>query len=512
MTAKMRKRGLPIPFRAVAALLLILFQIAVLITLIYLLSVKFLWVYTLFEILSILLAIVLICKKDNNYYKMSWVVFILAIPLFGGIIYLIWGGNRIFPHIKKRLRHSQRDQGMYLVQNLHVESRLEYEDLHHSRQSKYLRRESGYPVYSGTTTEYLSPGEVLFPRLLEELESAKNYIFIEFFILSEGYMWDKIQSILKRKAAEGVEVKIIFDDFGSIMRQGRDFVKELRGEGIEVSVFNPIRPSVDLFMNNRNHRKIVVIDGKVAITGGFNIGDEYINRVRMFGYWMDSGLILKGDAVTSFVVMFCNMWRFINSTDINIRRYIGYHSEPAATGFVQPYCDGPLDNRNPAKGIYMQILNTAQRYVYITSPYLILDDEMLTALCLAAKSGIDVRIITPAKWDKWYVHPVTQYYYEDLLKAGVKIYEYTPGFMHSKLFVSDDRVATVGTVNMDFRSFYFHFECGVWMCGTPSVMDIKRQFNSLLQQSSEITLSDWRRRPLGQKLKQSLFHMFAPFM
>lgn len=443
---------------------------------------------------------------------MTWVVFILAIPLFGGIIYLIWGGNRIFPHIKKRLQYSQRDQNMYLVQNLHVESRLEYEDVHHSRQSRYLRRESGYPVYSGTTTEYLSPGEVLFPRLLEELEAAEDYIFIEFFILAEGHMWDQVHRILKRKAAQGVKVKIIFDDFGSIMRQSKDFVTELRNNGIEVSVFNPLRPSVDIFMNNRNHRKIVVIDGKTAITGGFNIGDEYINHIKKHGYWMDSGLLLKGDAVTSFVVMFCNMWRFINSTDMNIRRYISHHSVPEAAGFVQPYCDGPLDSRNPGKGIYMQILNTAQRYVYITSPYLILDDEMLTALSLAAKSGIDVRIITPAMWDKWYVHPVTQYYYEDLLKAGVRIYEYTPGFMHSKLFVSDDRVATVGTVNLDFRSFYFHFECGVWMCSTPAVMDIKRQYIQLLKQSHEIKLTDWRRRPLRQKLKQSLFHMFAPFM
>ena len=495
-----------------AASLLILLQIAVVITLIYLLSVKFLWVYTLFEFLSILLVIVLICKKGNTYYKMTWVVFILAIPLFGGIIYLIWGGNRIFPHIKKRLQYSQRDQNMYLVQNLHVESRLEYEDVHHSRQSRYLRRESGYPVYSGTTTEYLSPGEVLFPRLLEELEAAEDYIFIEFFILAEGHMWDQVHRILKRKAAQGVKVKIIFDDFGSIMRQSKDFVTELRNNGIEVSVFNPLRPSVDIFMNNRNHRKIVVIDGKTAITGGFNIGDEYINHIKKHGYWMDSGLLLKGDAVTSFVVMFCNMWRFINSTDMNIRRYISHHSVPEAAGFVQPYCDGPLDSRNPGKGIYMQILNTAQRYVYITSPYLILDDEMLTALSLAAKSGIDVRIITPAMWDKWYVHPVTQYYYEDLLKAGVRIYEYTPGFMHSKLFVSDDRVATVGTVNLDFRSFYFHFECGVWMCSTPAVMDIKRQYIQLLKQSHEIKLTDWRRRPLRQKLKQSLFHMFAPFM
>lgn len=509
--AKQHKRGVKLPVRVILIALLIGIQLAVLVASIYFLSYKAIWLYVLFEAVSICMVIYVVNQRKNPSYKIMWVVFILIFPLMGGVIYLFWGGGRIFPHLKKRMRRCEKEVRPVLRQDPRVESRLEFVDMLHARQSRYLRRESGFPVYTATSAEYFSPVEKGWPRLLEELEKAEHYIFIEFFILAQGKMWDSVHQILARKAAAGVDVRIIFDDFGSCTRQYRGFAKGLRAEGIQVSVFNPLRPSLDLFMNNRNHRKMVIIDGKTAISGGFNIGDEYVNLWHVHGHWMDNLFILKGDAVRSYLAMFCAMWSFITRRKMDIRPCLTSCPAPAE-GFVQPYCDGPLNDRNPAEGLYMQILNTAQRYVYITTPYLILDSEMTTLLCLAAKSGIDVRIITPKIWDKWYVHPATQYSYEELLEAGVRIYEYTPGFIHSKIFVSDDRVATVGTVNMDFRSFYFHFECGTWFSNMDVVGDIKADVLRIMEKSEEIRLDKWRRRPLGMRLKQSILHLFAPFM
>ena len=324
-------------------------------------------------------------------------------------------------------------------------------------------------------------------------------------------MWEEIHTILRKKVAAGVEVKVIFDDFGSIKRQHKDFISRLRWEGIGVSVFNPINPLMNIFMNNRDHRKIVVIDGKTAFTGGINIGDEYINLKKRFGHWMDSGIMLKGNGVKSFVAMFCSMWEFITRKKLRVSDY--WVDSPAIDdGFVIPYSDDPLNGKNPAEGLYMQILNTAQRYVYIATPYLIIDNSMKNAIRMAAKSGIDIRIITPYIPDKWYVHPVTQYNYLELLEAGVKIYEYLPGFIHSKLFVSDDKVATVGSVNMDYRSFVFHFECGVWVCDNSTVLDVKKHINEIVSQSKEIKLEEWRKRSVWLKLKQAVLHVFAPFM
>jgi cardiolipin synthase len=268
---------------------------------------------------------------------------------------------------------------------------------------------------------------------------------------------------------------------------------------------------MNVFMNNRNHRKIIVIDGKTALTGGINIGDEYINEIERFGYWVDSAIIIKGKAVISFLAMFCSMWEFTAKKPLIMRDYLAEHNI-INDGFYIPYCDNPLNSTNPAQGIYMQIISTAQKYVYITTPYLILDNEMLSVLSLAAKSGVDIRIITPHVPDKRYVHPVTQYYYSELLDAGVKIYEYTPGFIHSKLFVSDDSVATVGTVNMDYRSFNFHFECGVWCSGAKTIKDVKANFIEISEKSQEIDKNEWDKRSLFLRFRQSILHLFAPLM
>ena len=506
------RRGAHVRTRLMLYAILVILQIALFATVTYFFAAQKIWLFSTFQAISLIIVVRILTKRGNPSYKLMWIVFILLFPLVGGLAYLIWGGGRIFPHIKKRMRKFSHGSTSFLKQDPKTRSRLVYEHLHHSRQSDYLNKVSRFPVYDGTDCTYLSPGEIALPVILRELEKAEKFIFIEFFILAEDEMWEPIHKILLEKQKAGVDIRIIFDDFGSITRQYRGFVKRLQSEGIKVSVFNKIQPSIKLFMNNRNHRKIIVIDGKVAFTGGMNIADEYINVTPRFGYWMDCAVMIKGKAVTSFTVMFLSMWGFCVNKKQRYSNYIPDYTVPDAMGFVQPYCDSPIDDKHPGEGIYMQMLNNAQKYVYIATPYLIVDNAMTKALTLAAQSGIDVRIITPHIPDKKYVHPVTQYSYDELLKAGVRIFEYTPGFIHSKFFVSDDRVATVGTINMDYRSFFFHFECGVWMCGTGAVYDIKSDFLKLQEQSQEILLKEWEKRPLLQRFKQAVLYLFAPFM
>lgn len=505
------RRGIKIPTRIIVSAILLLLQISFMFGVLYDFTIQSAWAYSISMIMGIITVIIIMNRRGNPDHKIAWIIFILLFPIFGISLFLLWGGGRVAPAIKKRMKICEAKYLRYLKDDSETKDRLKYYDIMHARQADYLTNESGYPVYDGTSTEYLAPGEKILPRLLEELEQAEKYIFIEFFILAEGVMWNQIHEILKRKVSQGVEVRIMFDDFGSIKRQSKGFIKRLKSEGILVTVFNPINPIMNNFMNNRNHRKIIVIDGKTALTGGINIGDEYINEIERFGYWVDSAIIIKGKAVISFLAMFCSMWEFNTGKRISIKKYISDYSV-ADDGFVLPYCDGPLSDKNPAEGIYQQIINSAQKYVYIVSPYLIIDNTMKSALILSAKSGIDVRIITPHIPDKWYVHPVTQYNYTELLDAGIKIYEYLPGFVHSKLFISDDKIATVGTINMDYRSFVFHFECGTWICDSDTVDDVKEHFQELIINSKEITVEEWKKRPIRYKLKQAILHIFAPLM
>ncbi len=507
----MKKRGIPIPMHIIVSAILLLIQLFFISGVIYDYTVASSTAYALSTIVGIITVIIIINRRGNPDHKISWIVFILVFPIFGITVFLLWGGGRVPPRIKKRMIASEARYKQNLKDKDEALQSLKYYDMLHSRQAEYLIRESGYPVYDNSTTEYFSPVENLWPRLLEELEKAEKYIFLEFFILAEGKMWDSIHEILKRKAKSGIEVKLIFDDFGSIKRQHKGFVNRLRAEKIEVAVFNPINPFMNIFMNNRNHQKIIIIDGKAAITGGFNIGDEYVNAEKRFGYWMDCGIIIKGEAVKSFLSMFCSMWEFTTRKPLEFTEYVS-KSDIKCNGFVIPYADDPLNDKNPAEGIYSQILNTAQKYVYIATPYLIIDNAMKNNLMMAAKSSIDVRIVTPFVPDKWYVHYVTQYSYLELLEAGVRIYEYTPGFIHSKIFVSDDRVATVGTVNMDYRSFVFHFECGAWICNNDTVTDIKCDMNKIFENSKEINIEHWKKRPITRRLIQAILHLFAPLM
>ena len=327
-------------------------------------------------------------------------------------------------------------------------------------------------------------------------------------------MWDSILSILKEKASRGVKVRLIYDDIGCFLLLPQNYPQQLRQFGIECVLFNPFRPFLTAKQNNRDHRKIISIDGKVAYTGGINLADEYINAIEKHGHWKDAGILMEGKAAWSFTLMFLEMWQVCTGQRENIRVYYPWLEQPCTVsgeGFVQPYADSPLDTENVGEHVYLQILNQAQNYVYINTPYLIVDDSMVSALALAAKRGVDVRIITPHRWDKWVIHMTTRSYYRDLVRAGVRVYEYEKGFMHAKTFVCDDRVATVGTTNLDFRSLYLHFECGALLFDGPVIRDIKQDFLTTLPTCRPI-LEEQCRSNFLVHLFQEVLRLFAPLM
>lgn len=355
----------------------------------------------------------------------------------------------------------------------------------------------------------------MFPAMLDAIREAKHYIFLEYFIISEGYMFETMVDLLAEKVKEGVEVRLIYDDVGCVNTLPHRYYKKLQAKGIKCAAFNPFRPVISVIMNNRDHRKILVVDGKVGFTGGINLADEYINRIERFGYWKDTGIRLEGDGVWSLTQMFLSMWNTIIQSKEDYSQYLPsvYQDKPfIQDGFVQPYGDSPLDHENVGENVYLNIVSRAKDYVYIFTPYLIVDHEMLVALCNAAKSGVDVRIVTPEIPDKKMVYLLTQSYYEPLIRAGVKIYQYTPGFIHAKSFVCDDEIATVGTINLDFRSLYLHFECGVWMYQSKAVMQVKEDCLETFACSEEITLEFCRNRPLPIRMIQSVLRLFAPLM
>ena len=512
MQKKKSRRGYRLPKRMIVTALLLLIEILFIVLFTAYITKNHYFTFALFEFLSICCVVYLVNEKNEQSYKIAWIIFILCIPYAGWLFFLVFGGNRVFPQIKRKYLQIEDENQTLIKQNDKVLERLELSGLLGAKQARFLYKESGYPVYDNTKTDFYSSGEDVFAAILQDLKRAKKYIFIEFFIIADGYMWDEIHKILLERLRDGVEVKIIFDDFGSANRQYRDFVKDLKKEGIDVLVFNQIRFRSNIFLNNRNHRKIIVIDGKVAYTGGFNIADEYINRLERFGHWLDCGIRIEGDAVDSLVNAFVTMWSFTSRNSLSPEIYLAKGHDLLGEGFVQPYFDGPFDDHGACEGIYLQMINSARKHVYIASPYLVINNNMMQALRHAALSGVDVRIITPKKWDKWYVHPVTQAHYQDLLSAGVKIYEYTPGFIHSKLFEVDNRFATVGTVNMDYRSFFFHFECGVWISNCQTVTDIKEHLIETINKSEEIVLETWSKRSFLTKAKQFMLHLFAPFM
>lgn len=380
--------------------------------------------------------------------------------------------------------------------------------------ARYLERAAGCPVYGNTETKYYSLGDLCFPDMLEALEAAERFIFLEYFIIEEGVFWDKIFEVLCRKAAEGIEVRVIYDDIGSIFTLPSTFNKKLEQAGIRCRVFNRLVPVLSMRQNNRDHRKYLIVDGKVAFTGGLNLADEYINQRERFGHWKDSAIRLKGDAVWSITVSFLAMWGFTEGKDDN---YLDFRSSPAPAlidsgGYVQPYWDCPWDEEPVGQSVYLGLINRAKRYIYMTTPYLVLDYETTNALKNAVKSGVDVRILTPHIPDKRVVFELTRGHYEELLQAGVRIFEYSPGFIHSKNFVVDDTYGTVGTVNMDYRSMFLHFEDGVLLYSTETIRELRQDFLDAQAESEEISLEWCKRVSYVRRLIRSVLKVFAPLL
>ncbi len=467
----------------------------------------------LLEVLSLLVVLYVVNRRDKPAYKIVWIIIMLTVPVFGGLLYIIITWQSKSGAFRKYIKNSEEYARSYIPIDRKVIDRFNAAVPGHLPQVNYLTNFARFPMYDNSLTEYFSPGEELLPVYLRELEQAKDFIFIEFFIINtEDRIWRDVLDILKRKVTEGVEVRIIYDDLGCIGIVPEDYKKTLEEMGIKCTVFNPFRPFWSSIQNNRDHRKITVIDGKTAFTGGMNLADEYINEKERFGYWLDCAVSVKGEAVNSFTVIFLELWNASNRIQEDFSPYLRQTPKGTYTdGYVLPYADAPTDDENVCEHVYMQIINNAKHYVYIETPYFIIDDSMLSAFILAAKSGVDIRIITPAIPDKKLVHMATRSYYEALIRAGVRIYEYTPGFVHSKIVVSDDDTAAVGTANFDFRSLYLHYECGELMFNSSAVETVKQDFLETLPLCREITRDDVGRN-VFVRFGQSVLRIIAPLL
>lgn len=501
--------------RVVIVALLLVVQIVALIVIQMRFSAQSTWFYAAFIFASLCAVFAILSNRSNPAYKIAWIVLIMTFPVFGGPFYLLFGFNKLSRHTRKKMAEISSNTRRFAAPNRTVSEELAEENPIASLQSRYIEQGALCPVYDHTACEYHELGEISWKRMLEELEKAHHYIFLEYFIIERGRMWDPILEILKRKAAEGVDVRIIYDDLGSIFKLPDGYDRTLESYGIRTCVFNPFIPVINLRMNNRDHRKICVIDGHTGFTGGINLADEYINVKEIHGHWKDTAIMLKGDAVWSLTVMFLTMWDFIRGeqTDYELYRpHVHQEVELPSDGYIQPFTDNPLDDEPVGENVYLNLINKAERYVHITTPYLIISSEMMTALTNAAKSGVDVRIITPHIPDKWYVHMVSQAHYTQLIEAGVRIFEYTPGFIHAKSFVVDGLYAVVGTINLDYRSLYLHFECATWLYRSSCIGKIEGDFEATQEVSQEVTLEECRSWPRLKRLMQTLLKIFAPLM
>ncbi|KGK87757.1 cardiolipin synthase [Clostridium sp. HMP27] len=493
----------------------ILVQIFTLVIMIWKFGEYFIYFNTISSLLSAIAVLWIINNKNNPAYKIAWIIPIMLFPIFGGLFYLMFGGNQISKRNKQKMKSMYSKMFNILNRDKNTLKEIESKDKNAANQARYIEKYSLCPVYPNSFSEYLTPGEMKFERLKQELKKAQKYIFLEYFIIEEGVMWNSILDILVEKVKQGVDVRVIYDDFGCLTKLPYKYDKHLKNLGIKCCAFNPLIPVLSIRINNRDHRKIVVIDGHTAFTGGVNLADEYINACEKYGHWKDSAIMIQGEAVWNFTIMFLSLWNYLNNTDEDYEKYKCLSFDEKALkndGYILPFGDSPLDGEALGESVYMNLINNAKDYIYINTPYLILDHEMTVALSLAAKRGVDVKIVTPFIPDKAYVHTVTRSYYKALIESGVKIYEYTPGFIHAKSIVVDDDFAIIGTINLDYRSLYLHFECAVWMYKTSSILDIKSDFINTLKKCKFIDLDQYRNLPWYKKVMALFLRVFAPLM
>lgn len=497
------------------ALIMLLLQVIVFVAMYIWISDYSRVLFGLTTILSAVLIVFEINRTEEPTFKMTWVTLIAIIPIFGALFYLFTRTKGVSTNICDNYNKAQEKNRKYLVQDEEVIKNINLTDKNEDGFIKYLSKFGGSPAYTNTGVQYYPVGEKMYEDIKKEILKAEKFIFMEFFIINyTSRMWNEILEILKQKVKNGVEVRIMYDGMGCIATLPRDYEEVLKRFGIKCRVFSPIVPLISTHQNNRDHRKIIVVDGAVAFCGGINLADEYINEKVRFGHWKDTGFMLRGDAVAGFTAMFLDMWDVNDELVEDGGEYIQASKKYSVgvDGFVVPFGDTPLDDVYVGKRAYINNLNNASKYTYIMTPYLVIDDEMYESMKYAAQRGVDVKIIMPHIPDKRYAFYLARTYYKKLLNAGIEIYEYTPGFVHAKMSISDGRKAIVGTINHDYRSLYLHYECAAYMLNVPAIIDIEQDFNDTLELSQKITLEDVKKFNVFTKILGHVIRIVAPLL
>lgn len=469
---------------------------------------EFFIIKILISIISFLIVSNIVKNSKSIINELPWILIIIIIPIPGTVLYLLVTksikNSKIQKNIKEEIKLSQKYYK--LDENITNEINNKQKDI-----LKYINNYLNYPVSKNNKVKYYKTGKEFYPDYLEDLKNAKKYIFIEYFIISnEGIMWSEILNILKEKASTGVEVRVMYDDMGCLPLLPENYKDYLETLNIKCTVFNKVKVLNGIFINNRDHRKITIIDGKIGYTGGLNLSDEYIDKKTRFGYWKDNAIKIEGNSVWNLTIMFLTLWNSCNKEDIDYCKYLNTEkSNIKENGYLSCYGSVPLNGVLEGEDIYLSIINKSTKYLYITTPYLIIDTDMINALILAVRRGVDVKIIIPNIPDKKIVYELTTSYAKNLFDGGVKIYTYTPGFIHSKIFVSDDNKATVGTINLDYRSLYLHFENGVYLEDVKEIKDIKEDIISIINESKELTSNDFKFN-IFRKLWHSILRFIAP--
>lgn len=463
-----------------------------------------------FALLSAFLVVTIINSKSNPAFKLAWILPVLVIPVFGGFLYLAVERNLGGRTFHKKVQLTLDKTSGFLKTSPPVLEDLQEKPL--KNLAHYVENTSGFPIYQNTTISYFPLGEHKFAEMKKQLSKAERFIFLEYFIVDEGKMWGELLEILIEKAKQGVEVRVMYDGMGTMLTLPSNYDDFLTEQGIKAKIFSPIIPLISTHQNNRDHRKILVIDGKIAFNGGVNLADEYINEKVVYGHWKDVAILLDGEAVKSFTLMFLQMWNIEDQVDDDFEIYLKSEVYPKKTGFIMPYCDNPLTHDRVGETVYMDIINKAQQYLYIMTPYLIIDNELLTALTVASKSGVDVKIMMPHIPDKKLPFDIARTFYPILMEAGIEIYEYTEGFIHGKMFVCDGKKAVVGTVNLDYRSLYHHFECATYMEDVPEISEMESDFQTTLKRCQLMTFDKFRALPVSRRLRGRIFRLLAPLM
>ena len=463
--------------------------------------------------LKVIMVLWLLNSNTNPTAKITWLIVIMLMPVFGVLLFFYTRSDIGHRALKKRTDEIIRATKSRIVQRPEIMEGLKKQNSGAASLACYMQRSGCHPVYGDTKVTYFPLGEDKFAEMLCQLEQARHFIFMEYFIVDEGLMWGRILDILAAKAAQGVDVRMMYDGTCEFSLLPHDYPARLQALGIRCKMFSPVTPFLSTHYNYRDHRKILVIDGHTAFNGGVNLADEYINQKERFGHWKDTAVMLRGEAVKSFTLMFLQMWQIDEREDESLH-FLSYPAGSAerTRGYVIPYGDCPLDNDKLGERVYMDILNRAGSYVHIMSPYLILDVEMETALEFAAERGVEVILLLPGIPDKKIPYALAKGHYMSLLRAGVKIYEYTPGFVHAKVFVSDSREAVVGTINLDYRSLYHHFECATYMYDTECIADIEEDFQETLKKCRQVTMQMARRENPGVRMTGYLMKAVAPLM